>query len=242
MSGEAHVNFLGGSPLNRLAWLRTSTPFLSAIIASSNTRWIVFNNGQPLVRYTVKNGDAQVSETSQTNAGSKWAPTKPGAPAHTLAALPTASILSLLGPAPVFGQGKDAGILLTDEEHTSHTEASRLHGPPVVFLGLHEPQGHNQALPSSEFSGKADPDAVVKNIKGTPYFGVEVSGVGEGLVKKVLDAGEAEGKLEFMEPRSASAAFSMFEAAVFAEARSMLDWNTRNMVRHTLCLGPSAWV
>lgn len=235
---ESNVNFLGGSPLNRLSWLRTSTPFLSAIVTSPNTRWIVFNNGQPLVRHAETEGLANESEVSRSNGGSKWSPTKPasGSQGHSLAALPTSAVLSLLGPPPFFGQNKAPGMLLDDEEQTSHTEGARLHGPHVVFLGLHEPSGHGQALPSSEFSSKTDSDAVVKNIKGTPYFSVDVAGVAEDVVKKALEESEREGKLEFAEPRSASAAFSMFEAAIFAEARSMLDWNMRNKVRLSVIL------
>ena len=33
-----------------------------------------------------------------------------------------------------------------------------------------------------------------------------------------------------MEPRAASQGLSAFDAAVFAEARSMIDWNARNSV------------
>lgn len=36
---------------------------------------------------------------------------------------------------------------------------------------------------------------------------------------------------EFMEPRAATTQFTAFEAAIFAEARSMVDWNARNKVR-----------
>ena len=35
-----------------------------------------------------------------------------------------------------------------------------------------------------------------------------------------------------MEPRTAAAGFNTFEAAIFSEARSMVDWNARNKV-HT---------
>ena len=67
-----------------------------------------------------------------------------------------------------------------------------------------------------------------------PYFCVDVSGLEDALVVGVLEGGEGsgeEGKLEFVEPRAAAAGFTPFEAAVFAEARSMTDWNARNQVR-----------
>ncbi|KAL5528697.1 NPY1_2 [Sanghuangporus sanghuang] len=47
---ETHVNFLAGSPLNRLSWLRTSTPFLTAVLASQRSLWVLFRGGEPLVR------------------------------------------------------------------------------------------------------------------------------------------------------------------------------------------------
>ncbi|KAL5507546.1 NPY1_3 [Sanghuangporus vaninii] len=34
---ETHVNFLSVSPLNRLSWLRTYTPFLTAVLASQKS-------------------------------------------------------------------------------------------------------------------------------------------------------------------------------------------------------------
>ncbi|KAF9022282.1 hypothetical protein BDZ89DRAFT_1070810 [Hymenopellis radicata] len=40
---------MGGSPLNGLSWLRPSHDFLNALVALPQTRWILFNNGAPLV-------------------------------------------------------------------------------------------------------------------------------------------------------------------------------------------------
>ena len=44
---------------------------------------------------------------------------------------------------------------------------------------------------------------------------------------------EAGVTFEFAEPRSATSALTMFEAAIFAVARSMIDWNVRNKVSPT---------
>jgi NAD+ diphosphatase len=150
-----------------------------------------------------------------------------------------------------------------------------VHGPRVVFLGLHEvsssafdgdadgvddgvgvdvdkggnerSQSQTQALPSTDFSGKGPEEAALaaSKIEGVPYFCVDVSEVDEGVLKAVLNSGgAAEEKPQsesglgfrygygyrFMEPRAAAAGFTRFEAAVFAEARSMVDWNARNKV------------
>jgi NAD+ diphosphatase len=66
-------------------------------------------------------------------------------------------------------------------------------------------------------------------VKGTPYFAVDVPGPAEEVISQLKDTGEA--KYAFGEARSAvMSKFDGFEAALFAEARSMLDWNTRNKV------------
>lgn len=214
----SHVNFLGGSPLNRLSWLRSSSPFLSAVLVSPATRWILFNGGQPLVR------------------------TFPATRKHDLARLTSAEVRSLLGPEPIFGQGKEPGEQHASEgdQPPSTLEAARLHGPAIVFLGLHEPEDLNAkaALPSSDFSAKTDPQQAASNIEGTPYFALDVTEVQEDDVNKILrdlEGASQEGfKLEFVEPRGATSGFTAFEAAVFASGRSMVDWNTRNNVRMLL--------
>ncbi|KAI5118889.1 hypothetical protein M0805_003564 [Coniferiporia weirii] len=212
---ETHVNFLGGSPLNRLSWLRTSTPFLNVVLASPETRWLLFRAGEPLVR---------------VDAASK---------SHAFARLTTPDVQPLLGAYPVFGQGEQAGqtpapLSLAGEPVTG-LDAARVHGPAIVFLGLHEPENAEgaSALPSSEFSAKTDAEVAAANISGTPYFTLDVTDVEAEAVDDVLKSvGAAQGEsatVEFMEPRAASFGFSAFEAAVFAEARSLVDWNARNI-------------
>lgn len=234
------VNFLGGSPLNRLSWLRASTPFFAATVdnGTSDTggkpggkkgaevRWVIFRDGQPLV--------------SSGNGGER-----------RLARLETAVVRPVLGtPGPVFGQGQLPGSALSDDvqhgkANSTDTDAIRLHGPPAVFLGLHESEvesevdggGDGNALPSSDFSAKTDDDGARKaaaNIRGTLYFAVDASDVPAHLIESLLgssEVGNPNHQLAFVEPRAASATFDFFDAAVFAQARSMLDWNARNKVR-----------
>ena len=164
---------------------------------------------------------------------------------RTLAQLPTTSVTSLLGPLPVFGQGKEPGTSSSstsaEGETISTLEAARLHGPAIVFLGLHEPElpdgkTHN-ALPSADFSAKTDPQAAAANIEGTPFFALDVSDSEARDVERILEEAvskdEAGVTFEFAEPRSATSALTMFEAAIFAVARSMIDWNVRNKVSPT---------
>ncbi|KAH9948628.1 NUDIX hydrolase domain-like protein [Amylocystis lapponica] len=204
--GSSFVNFMGGSPLNRLSWLRTSQPFLNAIVSSATTRWIVFRAGQPLL----------VSESGEHK--------------KQLARLSTADVRPLLGTEPFFAQGQLEG------EHAAsdvvQLQAARLHGPPIVFLGLHEPQTDSaNALPSSDFSGKDDATAAVANIEGTPYFALDVTEVPQEKLDEVLqgsEAGKRGAGLLFMESRMAMDSLDAFYAGVFAQARSMVDWQSRN--------------
>ncbi|KAK1234594.1 NADH pyrophosphatase [Marasmius sp. AFHP31] len=202
------TNFFSGSPLNRLSWLRPSHKFLNAILTSPNTRWFLFNAGQPLVSY-------RPSETQEK-------------PLKKIAYFPTRPLLPLLGPSPFFGQSQTAGALLPDSEVTHSTEAARHLGIPVVFLGLHEQGTSGSALPEAEFKDNAE--AAVQNLQGTPYFAVDVGDLESSEVDGVLRQVEEEQKVKFewSEPRSAMGLMDPFEAAVFAGARSMVDWNYRH--------------
>ncbi|KAF8171864.1 NAD+ diphosphatase [Pholiota molesta] len=211
---ERHVNMYGGSPLNRLSWLRPSQIFLNAVAALPQTRWILFSAGQPL--------------TATESASAKPFP----------AYLSTEDVKPLLGPGPYFGQGKEAGELVVEkgpaEEHGhdhSPTEGARHLGARAVFLGLHENQsGHNStAISSSELSNI---EQVVKKLDGIPYFAMDVMDLKESpeeLLEILKDASLGrEGKiLSWSEPRSFLSSMDVITAGIYAPARSMVDWNQR---------------
>ncbi|KAF5386213.1 hypothetical protein D9615_002315 [Tricholomella constricta] len=203
-----HVNVLSGSPLNRLSWLRTSHPFLNAIIVSPKTQWLVFNSGQSL---------AFASSDS---------PHK-----QSLAFLSTQDVRPLLGPEPFFGQGKEEGELVVESKDVAHspTEASRLRDSPVVFLGIRE-DSKSSALPSSEF---VDPEAAIANLDGIPYFAMDVAelDLAPERLKEILDLTSLAQNghvLTWSEPRVLMTGLESFPVAMFAEARSLVDWNLRN--------------
>ncbi|KAI0786566.1 NUDIX hydrolase domain-like protein [Abortiporus biennis] len=224
---EPPANFFGANPLNRLSWLRTSHVFLNAILTSPNTQWLVFKDAQPLISTTIES---------------------PSSSKHRkLVKLRSPELLSILGPAPYFAQSQNPTELLSEEIQKAHDhvlEAARFHGPPVVFLGLHQAEGSDDALPSSEFiiKGSDDPVAeaqkVVEKINGTAYFSLDVTDLEEELVDALLQQKELqlsstkapgeEIKLGFMDTRAALGAYDEFDAAILAAARSMVDWNARN--------------
>lgn len=196
---------MGGSPLNRLSWLRTSQNFLNAVIAAPATRWILFNNGQPLIA---------TNTVSQKRA---------------LALLATDDVRPLLGIEPYFGQGQYEGEACPLD--SSILEAARFHGPRIVFLGLKEADPFTAAaLPSSDFE---DTQTAIANLQGTPFFSVDIAGVQESLVSDVIQASQPTHPhmaLTFVEPRAVMTSLDIVTAAIFAEARSMVDWNGRNKV------------
>ena len=210
---SSRTNLFAGSPLNRLSWLRTSHAFLNTIIASPAARWLVFRSGQPLV--IVKPGHLKN---------------------QTLAYLTTTDVSPFLGSEPFFGQGgEQSGVVVESGENMhSPTEAARHHNSPVVFLGVHENAGSN-ALPSSAFT---DAETAIANLDGTPYFAMDVVELDYPLeqLKQTIDAtslarnGET---LEWSESKRMTE-LDMFSGAVYAEARSLVDWNYRNKVNGLL--------
>ena len=163
----------------------------------------------------------------------------------------------------VFGQGKEIGERTPEPVPSPVLEAARLRGPIVVFLGLDETQHthtyprtntHSKEttdldLALSNFETPQSSEQTIKSLPGIPYFALDLSETSEEDVGAFLERASLEvdggGKtlreegisttveLAFAEPRSAANAFDAFDAAVFAEGRSMVDWNARNNVRNT---------
>ena len=159
--------------------------------------------------------------------------------------LTTNDVKPFLGPVPYFGQGKEPGDLINEKghgedthKHHSPTESARHRGIPVVFLGLHEPEssGSSAALPSSEFS---DPEDAINKLDGTPYFAMDVADMDykpERLqeILKETTPGQEGKVLDWSEPWASMLNLDIDTAAIFASARSQVDWNLRNKVRHVV--------
>ncbi|TCD65344.1 NADH pyrophosphatase [Steccherinum ochraceum] len=211
----AHVNFFAGSPLNRLAWLRTSHQFLNGVASSPATRWVLFQHGNLLMK----------SQSGGPDSGQ--------AKSFSMARLTTEDVRNVLGPEPYFAQGKNAGESVQDA--SGALETARLHGPPVVFLGLQEPGGVHglgagNILPSSEFSKKSDTTTIADRIHGEPVFSLDVSGLTKDAVDSLVsntDLVKKGGTLEFIDGRTAMGHLDQIDSGIFAVARSMVDWNSR---------------
>ena len=157
----------------------------------------------------------------------------PSAAPSALARLSTADVRALLGPEPLFDQGQHEGEAAAGNA-VKELAAARLHGPPVVFLGLHEPAEGAPALPSSEFSARGDAEAVVARLRGTPFFSLDVTDVPPASVDAALQGSQSArdgAKLEFVDGRAAMSLMSQFDSGVFSVARTLVDWTARNKVR-----------
>lgn len=200
----------GGSPLNRLSWLRPSHAFLNAIVSAHTTRWLLFNEGKPLT----------VPESSKF--------TK-----QAIAFLTTEDVKPLLGPQPYFGQGKEQEEILPESLESlgrSPLGAARHHGKPVVFLGVLERDIASSPLLRDILK---EPTLGVSKLRGTPYFAMEVSDLemsAEELDEFVrgTEPGQQGIKLAWAEPRGLSLLLELETAGIFAVARSMVDWNSRS--------------
>jgi NAD+ diphosphatase len=155
---------------------------------------------------------------------------------RSLVYLTTNEVKPLLGSKPFFGQGKDKGQLVIEPSDVPHspTEAARHHDTPVVFLGIQEHPSQSSALPSSDF---ADADAAISNIEGIPYFSMDVADLEltpEKLKDILSSTSQAKnGILDWSEPRVVMSSLDSFSGGLFAEARSLVDWNQRNKVNFT---------
>jgi NAD+ diphosphatase len=119
MSGSANdtINFMTGSPLNRLSWLRSHTKFVNATCLSPSTRWLLYRSGDPLV-YKQSGRPVELS---------------------------TKRIEKLLGPIPYFGQGKEEGES-APEDGGKGLASARIRGTSAVFLGVWEGRGGDDSL------------------------------------------------------------------------------------------------
>ena len=142
-----------------------------------------------------------------------------------LALLTSAEVEPFLGSKPYFGQGYQEGEIPVID--LPILEAARFRGAPAIFLGLSEPK-------ANDYRPNVPPEELARVLVGTPFFSIDVTEVSQTELDHLLQtstAGADGYKLIFAEARAATRDLGDFDAGVFAEARSMVDWNFRNKVR-----------
>ncbi|GAA6014927.1 hypothetical protein JCM8202_004820 [Rhodotorula sphaerocarpa] len=211
-------NYYAGNPLNRLSYLRSSPSFLSSALASPKAVFLALDSLQPLCK--VDQDGARRLHTL------KWDDVKDyigraedvfrGVDGKKDDEVPQLAVLGR--EAARFGKAK-VGELSPEQKREYF-----LNQPALVFLGVDERSAPESAksLPLS----KPDENSTLESHSphGEPFWAIDVSGF-DDLKQKV--ATEHEGA-KFMELRSGAQTMPNEEASIAAEARSLVDWNTRN--------------
>ncbi|KAF5021705.1 hypothetical protein F66182_6262 [Fusarium sp. NRRL 66182] len=112
--------------------------------------------------------------------------------------------------------GSDPFALTEDEAIQSFDSAKTK--PLIVFLGMLE-EGNETDLISSNEHG---------DIKGHPYFAVDITPKGAHAEKAASFLAEQEKKGLSLDKNPRAMSQSADSAAMYAQARSMIDWNTRS--------------
>ena len=211
------INFLAGNPLNRASWVRSSPIILNNTAHSPHTRWLLLNAGDPLVQPST--GHLFLLSSSHLRPIFEWrAPFDEGDESGDFkreGALDQSKVFGQVYVPPDQREGRHGG------EFADMMTARVTPAPVVVFLGV---------LESSSDSVNQPEVQVGDGIKGVPYFALDVAGTGKEQDVLDLKLDGHDGGLMWGSARLASASFTNEEAAIFGEARSMLDWNARNKV------------
>lgn len=237
------VNFYAGSKLNRLSWLRTSTGFLNSTIASPETRFVVMKNNNPLCHAGDSSADKQGLLATLS-----WEEVKPYIIDNVKASggVQTESENVLVfGPQAYGLENGDSG---QEKDFTRATDGVGPNRLALVFLGIDESKLSESSLPG-QMAKDSSKESDAANDKtppaGVPYFALSLTYRPPFLGKDqaspmqtLLDKLEAQkDKYDFMDLRASSRAstWPVEDAAIVAQAKSLLDWNER----HQYCPGCS---
>ncbi|KAH8805922.1 NUDIX hydrolase domain-like protein [Xylogone sp. PMI_703] len=171
--GREVANYFSGSPLNRVAFLRSDHTFISQAFTHPSTAFLLLNDLAPLTKNPAKLEYVTHKEVN-----------------------------------PLTGENPFAKT----EEEIIKAYNSSITVPLVLFLGLDE-----RVRDGFEYSGH----------KGQPYFAVDVTPKGtiQEKANKIVEEVKARG-LTFLPGRGMT--LTAPEAAIFAQARALCDWNARN--------------
>ncbi|GAA5972720.1 hypothetical protein JCM11641_002989 [Rhodosporidiobolus odoratus] len=209
-----------GNPLNRLSYLRSSPAFLTSALRS------------PKAKFLPLDSLALLSD----------APTKEDSARH-LAFLSWKDVEPYIGEADDVFKGVDGknedefkalkvlgkkaeqfGKQMVSELTVVERREYFVNQPALVFLGVDERSAPEsaQSLPLSKPTDSSTLES--HSPYGIPLWGLDVSQISE---LKELALKGAEGR-EFGDLRAGSQTIPPEEASVAAEARALVDWNTRN--------------
>lgn len=228
------VNYYAGSKLSRLSWMRTDSEFLNSTIASPHTRFVLLHKTNPLCHGSAPADGGQEGGLVTLS----WEQVKP----YILDAVRKSGAVNpdelVFGPSVYGLKNADASA---EKEFTRATDGVGPSRLGLVFLGIDETELAEASLPGELASqGKTTQDAPAP--AGTPYFALSLSYRPPFLAKDeplpladLLSKVEQDERYDFIDLRGSAraATWPMADAAVVAQAKSLLDWNER----HTYCPG-----
>ncbi|GAA5899536.1 NAD(+) diphosphatase [Sporobolomyces salmoneus] len=208
-------NYYAGNPLNRLSYLRSSPAFLTSALRSPKAQFLVLDTLQPLcekptdgsTRKFVRLGWERVEQFI-------------GDPEKVFVGVDGKNDQEVSKLVVVGSEGNKIVGDLSPEEKRNYF----LNKPTVVFLGVDE-RSAPESSKSLPLSKPTETSTLEQHSPyGVPYWALDVSKFTE-LKKQLLE--EKEGR-EFVELRAEAQVIPNDEASIGAEARSLVDWNTRN--------------
>ncbi|KAK3667264.1 NADH pyrophosphatase [Elasticomyces elasticus] len=205
--GKEVANYFSGSPLNRVGFLRSDHKFLSAALNHPSTSFLLCKDLQPLLDPETKDGIANLKYIKYDD------------------------LKAVIGQDPY----------ATTEEEMLGQYDSRAYVPQMVFLGIDERvkdglsyQGKNRYTGAPYFAIDITPRSGVKEACETLISDLEGKGISFAQGRMLMNV-EALDDYHISPPsrlRSSktprTGELIPTQAAIYAEARQLLDWNARN--------------
>ncbi|GAA5823467.1 hypothetical protein JCM10212_007164 [Sporobolomyces blumeae] len=215
-------NYYAGNPLNRLSYLRSSPAFLTSALRSPKSTFLVLDRLQPLC--TPLDPTSNRREFVRVS----WDVVRPyvGDPDKAFVGVDGKNDardvphLDVVGPM----RRPDRDETTVGDLDAGETRRYFLEKPALVFLGVDE-RSAPAAAKSLPVSKPTDGSTLESHSPhGTPYWALDISNLPE-LKARLEDEDPAR---EFVELRAGAKEIENHEASIGAEARSLIDWNTRN--------------
>lgn len=220
------VNFYAGNELSRVSWLRHNSDFLNNALTRDTTRFIVMQNLNPMIHARASQGDS----SHGTLATLRWQDV-----GETIveACFADKQVINK-DEIQIFGPGSHGLSIDEGEDEKTFDRATQGISPTsiaLVFLGMDETHLEQGSLP-----GKTVKSSSSTAPAGTPIFALSLSYRPPGTpedeqvpVERLADKLTKDSQYDFVDTRSLAQAgnWPLHDAAVVAQARSLLDWNER---------------
>ncbi|CEH18429.1 NADH pyrophosphatase I of the Nudix family of hydrolases [Ceraceosorus bombacis] len=218
-------NFYAGNTLNRASWLRSSSSFLNKALHSSqpSARIVLLQHGNPLVHG---------SGTSEGHLATlPWSRIASSLGRQALQDVFGAEINGLHRPANIRNKDQEEQEKVSEKDWKRATDSFVPPGLDIVFLGILQ-DGDSMTQQGQDQTNE---------IKGVPYFALSLTHRSpRGAQTTEQDTKDARGLerlqeellkegYDFVDTRALAQAGSWpaGDAAMIAEARSLVDWNER---------------